>query len=133
MIIVASVSCIYGLGSPEAYYGMLVIRSSAGQELRATRCCGDSWTFSTSAAKICAVARFACAATRSRSFPPYEEDRAFRIEMWGDQIETIAQIDPLAGEVYGDPLPRLPHLSQSHYVLPAAAERARHPTRFSRN
>src|ERR1700678_2471373 len=50
--------------------------------------------------------------------PPYEE-QAFRIEMWGDQIETLRAIDPLTGEVRGEPLTRLPLYPKSHYVLPA--------------
>jgi excinuclease ABC subunit B len=62
VIIVASVSCIYGLGSPEAYYGMMLMLEK-GSPSRAKRCCASSSRFSTSAARTCAAAPFACAAT----------------------------------------------------------------------
>jgi len=62
VVIVASVSCIYGIGSPEAYYGMLVTLERASR-LRARRSCGAWWIFNTSAPKICAAAPFAFAAT----------------------------------------------------------------------
>src|SRR5260370_37118242 len=50
--------------------------------------------------------------------PPYE-DNAFRIEMWGDQTDRLRAIDPLTGEIRGEPLTRLPIYPKSHYVLPA--------------
>ena len=50
--------------------------------------------------------------------PPYE-DHAFRIEMWGDQIDRLRAIDALTGEIRGEPLTRLPIYPKSHYVLPA--------------
>src|SRR5438309_4474703 len=50
--------------------------------------------------------------------PPYE-DQAFRIEMWGDQIDRLRAIDPLTGEIRGEPLTRLPIYPKSPYVLPA--------------
>ena len=63
VIIVASVSCIYGLGSPEAYYGMLVMLEKGFQTSAARRCSAVLSTFNTNAARICAAARFAFAAT----------------------------------------------------------------------
>ena len=82
-----SVSCIYGIGSPEAYYGMLVMLEK-GRASPAKLFCAASWTSSTSATKICAAARSACAATCIEIYPPYE-DNAYRIEMWGDQIDAL--------------------------------------------
>ncbi len=114
-IIVASVSCIYGLGSPEAYYGMLLFLEK-GQKIKRDdivrklveilyeRTDGD----------------FRRGTFRVRGdiieiFPTYE-DNAYRIELWGDQVESLAQIDPLFGTVkqkYG----RLPIYPKSHYVM----------------
>ena len=62
VIIVASVSCIYGLGSPEAYYGMLLMLEK-GSPSRAKRFFASSSKFSTSAAKISVAAPSAFAAT----------------------------------------------------------------------
>ena len=63
-LIVASVSCIYGLGSPEAYYGMLLLLEKGQKISRAATSCGAWWRFSTSAmTSISGAARFACAAT----------------------------------------------------------------------
>ncbi len=114
-IIVASVSCIYGLGSPEAYYGMLLFLEK-GQKIKRDdivrklveilyeRTDGD----------------FRRGTFRVRGdiieiFPTYE-DNAYRIELWGDEVESLAQIDPLFGTVkqkYG----RLPIYPKSHYVM----------------
>jgi excinuclease ABC subunit B len=114
-IIVASVSCIYGLGSPEAYYGMLLFLEK-GQKIKRDdivrklveilyeRTEGD----------------FRRGTFRVRGdiieiFPTYE-DNAYRIELWGDEVESLAQIDPLFGTVkqkYG----RLPVYPKTHYVM----------------
>ena len=56
-------------------------------------------------------------------FPTYE-DVAYRIEMWGDQVETLAQIDPLFGQVK-QTYSRLPIYPRTHYVLPAERKRTR--------
>ncbi len=98
VIIVASVSCIYGIGSPEAYYGMMLMLEKGPVHQRAKPCCASSSTSSTTAPKICAAARSACAATRIEIYPPYE-DYAVRVELWGSQIDAIRQIDPLTGEI----------------------------------
>jgi excinuclease ABC subunit B len=69
VIVVASVSCIYGLGSPSSYFDMLVSSSVAARS-SATRCCGSSSTCSTSATTTTSIAaRSACGATSSRSSP----------------------------------------------------------------
>jgi excinuclease ABC subunit B len=115
-IIVASVSCIYGLGSPEAYYGMLLflekgqrinrdeilrrlvemqyVRQDMGLERGFFRARGD----------VIEV------------FPSYE-DYAIRIEMFGDEIDSVSQIDPLTGRTIKKH-DRLPVYPKSHYVQP---------------
>ena len=73
-IIVASVSCIYGLGSPEAYHGMLLLLERGRAHRPRRRCCA-SWSRSSTRAttSTSSAARSACAATWSRSSPRYEE------------------------------------------------------------
>ena len=110
VIIVASVSCIYGLGSPEAYYGMLVM-IEPGQRTAREACCGGSWIFSTSAARICGAALSACAATRSRFI------RRTRItpsasRCGATRSRRLRAIDSLTGEVRGEPLVAPADLSQ---------------------
>ena len=115
VLIVASVSCIYGLGSPEAYYGMLV-RLEEGMELERnellTRLVENQYTRND--------VDFHRGTFRVRGdtveiFPPYEENRALRIEFFGDEVEAIAEIDPVRGRVI-DRLPRTAVFPASHYV-----------------
>src|SRR5487761_2154918 len=116
-IIVASVSCIYGLGSPEAYYGMLLMlekgqKASRQQivqrlvEIQFERTEGDfrRGTFRVRGDVI-------------EIYPAYEDD-AYRIEMWGDSVDSLARIDPLFGQVK-ESLTRLPVYPRTHYVMPA--------------
>ncbi len=122
-IIVASVSCIYGLGSPEAYYGMLLMLEK-GQRIRREQILS----------KLVEIlyerndADFRRGTFRVRGdvieiWPPYEDD-AFRIEMWGDEIETLSRIDPLLGSVK-ERLLRLPVYPKTHYVMsPEMKEKA---------
>ncbi len=114
-IIVASVSCIYGLGSPEAYYGMLLFLEK-GQKIKRDdivrklveilyeRTEGD----------------FRRGTFRVRGdiieiFPTYD-DNAYRIELWGDEVESLSQIDPLFGTVK-QKYARLPIYPKTHYVM----------------
>jgi excinuclease ABC subunit B len=114
-IIVASVSCIYGLGSPEAYYGMLLMLEK-GQKIAREEII----------AKLVEIlyerheGDFRRGAFRVRGdtieiFPTYE-DFAFRIGLWGDEIESLEQIDPLTGQVKQTYL-RLPVYPKTHYVM----------------
>src|SRR5690242_2479160 len=93
-VIVASVSCIYGLGSPEAYYGMLVMLEK-----------GQKITRKELTARLVEVLYerndhdFKRGTFRVRGdvvevFPTYD-DFAYRIEFWGDEIESLSQVDPL--------------------------------------
>ncbi len=115
VLIVASVSCIYGLGSPEAYYGMLV-NLHVGMEL-------DRNTFLHNLVEVQYERNdidFHRGTFRVRGdcvevFPAYEEKRALRIEFFGDEIDAISEIDPLRGQVI-DRLDRTAIFPASHYV-----------------
>ena len=114
-IIISSVSCIYGLGSPEAYYGMLLLLEKGQRIARKdiTR-------------RLVEIlyerndTDFRRGTFRVRGdvievFPTYDEN-AYRIEMFGDEIETLSQIDPLFGTVK-QKYSRLPIYPKSHYVV----------------
>jgi excinuclease ABC subunit B len=114
-IIVASVSCIYGLGSPEAYYGMLLFLEK-GQRMKREDI----------VRKLVEILYertnedFKRGTFRVRGdvieiFPTYD-DNAYRIEMFGDEIETLSQIDPLFGTVK-QKYTRLPIYPKTHYVM----------------
>jgi excinuclease ABC subunit B len=114
-IIIASVSCIYGLGSPEAYYGMLFMLEK-GQKI--------SRQDITSRLVDILYDRndndFRRGTFRVRGdvievFPTYD-DFAYRIELWGDEVENLSQIDPLLGQVKQTYL-RLPIYPKTHYVM----------------
>ena len=114
-IIVSSVSCIYGLGSPEAYYGMLLLlekgqRISRKDILR--RLVEILYERNDTDFKR---GTFRVRGDVIEVFPTYDE-LAYRIEMFGDEIESLAQIDPLFGTVK-QKYSRLPIYPKSHYVV----------------
>src|SRR5512142_1862290 len=97
-VIVASVSCIYGLGSPEAYYGMMLMLEK-----------GQKVSRNDIVSKLVDIlydrndTDFRRGAFRVRGdvieiYPTYD-DNAYRIELWGDEVESLSQIDPLFGTV----------------------------------
>ena len=117
VLIVASVSCIYGIGSPEAYYGMLVLLEK-GQKISRHDILRRLVEIQYERNDV----DFKRGTFRVRGdvievYPTYE-DNAYRIEMWGEQVESLAQIDPLFGQVKQS-LDRLPIYPRTHYVLPA--------------
>src|SRR5450755_1156461 len=119
-IIVASVSCIYGLGSPEAYYGMLVMLEKGQQTSREAmlrRFVDVQYERSEDLRR----GTFRVRGDMIEIYPPYE-DNGYRIEMWGEQIDALRQIDPLTGEVRAgqEDLARVPIYPKTHYVMPAA-------------
>jgi len=122
-VIVASVSCIYGLGSPEAYYGMLLMLEK-GQKIGRDHILKRLVEILYERNDL----EFKRGAFRVRGdvievFPPYE-DYAYRIELWGDEIESLSQIDPLLGQVRQTYV-RLPIYPKTHYVMtPEAREQA---------
>ncbi len=115
VLIVSSVSCIYGLGSPEAYYGMLLFLEK-GQKIKRsdiTRKLVDILYERTEG-------DFRRGTFRVRGdvieiYPTYD-DNAYRIEMFGDEIESLSQIDPLFGTVKQRYM-RLPIYPKTHYVM----------------
>ncbi|HWR13229.1 MAG TPA: excinuclease ABC subunit UvrB [Terriglobales bacterium] len=114
-IIVASVSCIYGLGSPEAYYGMLLFLEK-GQKIKREDILRKlvEILYERSDSEL-RRGTFRVRGDIIEVFPSYE-DMAYRIELWGDQIESLAQIDPLFGTVK-QRYQRLPVYPKSHYVM----------------
>jgi excinuclease ABC subunit B len=114
-IIVASVSCIYGLGSPEAYYGML-LSLEKGQKISRKDLTSKLVEILYERSDL----DFTRGTFRVRGdvievYPTYE-DNAYRIELWGDEIESLSQIDPLFGTVKHK-YQRLPIYPKSHYVM----------------
>jgi excinuclease ABC subunit B len=114
-IIIASVSCIYGIGSPEAYYGMLMMLEK-GQKIAREEITAHLVSILYERNE----SDFKRGAFRVRGdiielFPTYD-DSAYRISMWGDEIESLEQIDPLTGQVKQSYL-RLPIYPKTHYVM----------------
>ena len=115
-IIVASVSCIYGLGSPEAYYGMLLFLEK-GQRIERDEILRRLVEMQF-ARQDFGLERgfFRARGDTIEVFPTYE-DYAIRIEMFGDEIDSIAQIDPISGRTLKKH-DRMPIYPKSHYVQP---------------
>jgi excinuclease ABC subunit B len=122
VIIVASVSCIYGLGSPEAYHGMLLYLEAGMEKDRREVL-----------SKLVDIlyerndldfhrGTFRVRGDRVEIFPAYEEDRAIRVEFFGDEVEAIKEIDPLRGKTLRI-LPKVTIYPASHYVTPELVRR----------
>ena len=120
VIVVASVSCIYGIGSPEAYYGMLLMVEK-GQSTNREAVLRKLVEMQYQRAEDLRRGTFRVRGDRLEIYPPYE-DNGYAIELWGDQVDAIRQIDPLTGEVRSgqNDLSRLTIYPKSHYVMPAA-------------
>ena len=120
VIVVASVSCIYGIGSPEAYYGMLLMVEK-GQSTNREAMLRKLVEMQYQRAEDLRRGTFRVRGDRLEIYPPYE-DNGYAIELWGDQVDAICQIDPLTGEVRSgqNDLSRLTVYPKSHYVMPAA-------------
>ena len=117
VIIVASVSCIYGLGSPEAYHGMLLYLE---KEMTITR--------EEILSKLVEIqyerndidfhrGTFRVRGDVIEVFPAHEEDRAVRIELLADTVDAISEVDPIRGKII-QPLDKVPIYPGSHYVTP---------------
>ena len=116
VIVVASVSCIYGLGDPDAYFGMLMF-IEPGQQLRREDFLQKLVELQYERVNV----DFDRGTFRVRGdvvevYPSYQ-DQAYRIEFWGDEIDSIATIDPLLGEVVYKHTSRLPIYPKTHYVM----------------
>jgi excinuclease ABC subunit B len=118
VVIVASVSCIYGLGSPEAYYGMLVMLEK-GQQTSREALLRRLVDIQYDRGEDLRRGTFRVRGDMIEIYPTYE-DQGYRIEMWGDQIDALRQIDPLTGEVRAgqEDLSRVPIYPKTHYVMP---------------
>jgi excinuclease ABC subunit B len=118
VIIVASVSCIYGIGSPEAYYGMLVTLEK-GQRASRESILHKLVDIQYERSEDLRRGTFRVRGDMIEIYPPYQDD-GFRFEMWGEEIDKIRQIDPLTGEVRSgqEDLPRVTIFPKNHYVTP---------------
>jgi excinuclease ABC subunit B len=119
VIIVASVSCIYGIGSPEAYYGMLLMIEK-GQSIARETILRKLVEIQYDRTEDLRRGTFRVRGDMIEIYPPYD-DFGVRIELWGSQIEAIRKIDPLTGEILSRDaeLERLTIYPKTHYVLPA--------------
>ncbi len=116
VLIVASVSCIYGLGSPEAYFGMLQLFETGGQQPLAEVLRQLAKMQYERTNLDLAPGTFRLRGDVLEIYPPYD-DSAIRISFWGDEVEGIARIDPILGRTV-DELDRLPVYPRTHYVTP---------------
>jgi excinuclease ABC subunit B len=121
VIIIASVSCIYGLGSPEAYYGMMLMLEK-GQSIARESILRKLVEIQYDRSEALGRGSFRVRGDMIEIYPPYE-DFGYRVEMWGSQIEAIRKIDPITGVILVDPggeeITRVPIYPKSHYVMPA--------------
>ncbi len=122
VIIVASVSCIYGLGSPEAYHGMLqLFEAGAEQPLEDVLRQLARMQYQRTHLDL-APGQFRLRGDLLEIWPPYD-DLAVRVSFWGDEVESIERIDPVRGAVE-DRVERLPVYPRTHYVTPEERLRA---------
>ena len=116
VIVVASVSCIYGLGDPDAYYGLLFFvepgermsRDALLQRLVEVQYERSDINFQRGTFRV--------RGDVVEIYPSYQ-DQAYRIELWGDEIDSISTIDPLLGEVIEKHTSRVPIYPKTHYVM----------------
>ena len=116
-IIVASVSCIYGIGDKTTYKGMLIhleegktyLRDRLLRHLVDIQYARNDWDFHRGTFRV--------RGDVVEVFPAYEQDEALRLSFWGDELESIARIDPLRGTVI-EKVPSAAIFPNSHYVTP---------------
>ncbi|MCP9495574.1 MAG: excinuclease ABC subunit UvrB [Pyrinomonadaceae bacterium MAG19_C2-C3] len=117
VIVVASVSCIYGLGDPDAYYNMLlflepgmkITRDEILQRLVELQYSRSDIDFDRGTFRV--------RGDVIEVHPSYME-QAYRIELWGNEIDSVSTIDPLLGEVIHKHTSRVPLYPKSHFVMP---------------
>jgi excinuclease ABC subunit B len=123
VIIVASVSCIFGIGAAEAYYGMvapIAVGEQLDRDVLVRRLVAMQYERND--------VDFHRGTFRVRGdvvevFPAYEDDKAVRVEFFGDEVEAIREMDPLRGISRGS-MKRVTLFPASHYVTPASKLRA---------
>ncbi len=116
VIIVASVSCIYGLGDPDAYYGMIMFIEPK-QKMKREDFLKRLVELQYERSHI----EFERGTFRVRGdvvelYPSYQ-DQAYRFEFWGDEVDAVYTIDPLLGEVLHKHKSRLPIYPKTHYIM----------------
>ncbi|MEO0636098.1 MAG: excinuclease ABC subunit UvrB [Pseudomonadota bacterium] len=117
VIIVASVSCIYGIGSVETYTAM-TFQMKVGDRLDQRQLLADLVAQQYKRSDINFVrGSFRVRGDTIELFPAHLEDSAWRISMFGDEIEAITEFDPLTGKKTGD-LKQVKIYANSHYVTP---------------
>ncbi len=117
VIVVASVSCIYGLGDPDAYFGMIAFLEP-GQQMKRDELLKKLVELQYERAEIdFGRGNFRVRGDIVEIYPSYQDNIAYRIEFWGDEIEGIYTIDPLLGEVLKKHDSRLPIYPKTHYVM----------------
>jgi len=120
VVIVASVSCIYGIGSPDAYYGMLLTLEK-GQTIAREQILRKLVEIQYERTEEMGRGSFRARGDTIDILPAYD-DFAYRIELWGDHVDSLRQIDPLTGRVRPgtEDLARVTIFPKTHYVLPQA-------------
>jgi excinuclease ABC subunit B len=117
-IIIASVSCIYGIGSPQ-YYSQMVLRLKIGEQINRQklimRLIDMQYTRNDFDFERC---NFRVQGDVVDIFPSHLDDKAWRISMFGDEIDEITEFDPLTGETFGK-IDNVSIYPSSHYVAPA--------------
>jgi excinuclease ABC subunit B len=116
VIVIASVSCIYGLGDPDAYYGMLLFlepgtrikREALLQKLVELQYERSDVNFQRGTFRV--------RGDVVEIYPSYQ-DQAYRVELWGEEVDSISTIDPLLGEVIEKQTSRVPIYPKTHYVM----------------
>ena len=117
-IIIASVSCIYGIGSPQ-YYSQMVLRLKVGEQINRQklimRLIDMQYTRNDFDFERC---NFRVQGDVVDIFPSHLDDKAWRVSMFGDEIDEITEFDPLTGETFGK-IDNISIYPSSHYVAPA--------------
>src|SRR2546430_6299199 len=115
VLIVASVSCIYGLGTAEAYYE-LKVSLETGREYPRHKLLRDLLEIQYERNDTdFSRGTFRVKGDTVEIFPAYEEERAIRVELFGDTVESIKEIDPLRGKVLAQ-IEKMSVFPSSHYV-----------------
>ena len=123
VIVVASVSCIYGLGDPDAYYGMMEF-IEPGQKIKRDELLKRLVELQYERSDIeFERGKFRVRGDVVELYPSYQDD-AYRFEFWGDEIDAVYTIDPMLGEVKVKHDSRLPIYPKTHYVMSKATIRS---------
>jgi len=118
VVVVASVSSIYGIGSPEAYHGMLLLLEK-GQKTSREQILRKLVEIQYERNEEMRRGTFRARGDTIDIYPAYE-DFAYRVELWGDQVEALRQIDPLTGRVRpgAEDLARVSLYPKTYFALP---------------